>query len=60
MLVPDRVVGQGKQPDWILPALDGTPAAQVLDKAVNDITERFGFSTARFVVLEAEYPWSGL
>lgn len=59
MLVPDRVAGQGRQPDWILPPLDGTPAAQVLDKALNDITARYGASAARFVVLDAEYPWPG-
>lgn len=60
MLVPDRVAGQGKQPDWILPEWDGTPSAQALDKALKDITARFGASAARFVVLEAEYPWPGL
>lgn len=60
MVVPDRVAGQGRQPDWILPELDGTPAAQVLDKALNDITARYGAAAARFVVLEAEYPWPGL
>lgn len=60
MLVPDKVVGQGKQPDWILPKLEGTPAEQVLTNALNDITARFGAATARFVVLEAEYPWHGL
>ena len=56
MLVPDRVAGQGKQFDLLLPASDGTPAALVLDKAIEDITARYGKSAARFVVLEAEYP----
>jgi putative intracellular protease/amidase len=56
MLLPDRVVGQGKQPDWILPEWNDTPAAQVLDRAINDIAARFGAAAARFVVLEAEYP----
>lgn len=60
MLVPDQVAGQGKQPDWILPDWDGTPAALVLDKALDDIATRFGKSAARFVVLEAEYPWTGM
>jgi hypothetical protein len=60
MLVPDWVAGQGKQPDWLLPKLNGTPAAQALDLALKDITARYGASAARFVVLEAEYPWSGL
>jgi putative intracellular protease/amidase len=60
MLVPDWVAGQSKQPDWLLPNLNGTPAAQVLDLALKDITARYGASAARFVVLEAEYPWPAL
>ena len=60
MLVPDRIAGQGKQLDWMLPEWDGTPSVQVLDKAISDITARFGASAARFVVLEAEYPGAGL
>lgn len=59
-LVPDRIAGQGRQLDWTLPGWDGTPSVQALDKAIADITARFGVSAARFVVLEAEYPWSGL
>jgi putative intracellular protease/amidase len=60
MLVPDRIAGQGKQLDLMLPEPDGTPAAQVFDKAIGDIATRYGKSAARFVVLEAEYPWTGL
>lgn len=60
MVVPDRILGEGKQPDWILPEWNGTLAAQVLDKALSDITARYGAPAARFVVLEAEYPWPGL
>jgi hypothetical protein len=44
----------------MVPELDGTPAAQVLDRAINDIAARYGAPAARFVVLEAEYPWPGL
>jgi hypothetical protein len=32
----------------------------VFDKAIGDIATRYGKSAARFVVLEAEYPWTGL
>ena len=59
VLVVDRVVGQGKRMDWILPEWDATPSAQTLDKALNDIAVRYGSSAARFVVLEAEYSWPG-
>ncbi len=60
MIVPDRVAGQGRQPDWLLPEPDGIPAAQMLDKSISDIATRYGAAAARFVVLEAEYPWAGL
>jgi putative intracellular protease/amidase len=56
MLVPDRIAGQGKQLDLMLPTSNGTSAALVLDKAIEDIASRYGKSAARFVVLEAEYP----
>jgi putative intracellular protease/amidase len=56
MLVPDRIAGQGKQLDLVLPTSNGTSAALVLDKAIEDIATRYGKSAARFVVLEAEYP----
>lgn len=59
VLVVDRVVGQGKRLDWILPEWDATPSAQTLDKALNDIAVRYGSSAARFVVLETEYSWPG-
>lgn len=60
MIVPDRVAGQGRQPDWMLPEPNGIPPAQVLDKSITDIAARYGAAAARFVVLEAEYPWPGL
>ncbi|NHZ81587.1 transcriptional regulator [Massilia sp. CCM 8695] len=56
MLVPDMVAGQGRQLDWVLPEFDATPSVRVLDKALDDITARYGVAAARFVVLEAEYP----
>ncbi|MDQ1816645.1 DJ-1/PfpI family protein [Massilia sp. CCM 9210] len=59
MLVPDMVAGQGKPLDWVLPEFDATPSARVLDKTLDDITTRYGTAAARFVVLEAEYPWQG-
>lgn len=62
VLVPDAIAGaagQGKAMDWLLPAFDTTPSAQVLDKALADITARYGAVAARFVVLETEYPWQG-
>lgn len=57
MLVPDRVAGQGKQPDRLLPEFDGTLSGQVPDKVLADISTRFGAAAARFVMLEWEYPW---
>lgn len=57
MLVPDRIAGQGKRLDWVLPELGAIPPGQVLDKALADITARYGAPAARFVILEAEYPW---
>lgn len=56
----DRVAGQGKRLDWMLPAWDDTPPALALDRALADISARYGAAAARFVVLEAEYPWPGL
>jgi putative intracellular protease/amidase len=55
MLVPDRVAGQDKL-DEVLPELDETAPGRVPDKLLNDITARYGTATARFVVLEWEYP----
>lgn len=55
-LVPDRVVGQGKPLDSVLPESGDTPPMQVLDQVLDDITQRYGASTARFVILDMEYP----
>jgi putative intracellular protease/amidase len=59
ILVPDATAGQGKPMDWTMQAFDATPSAQVLDRALADISARYGASAARFVVLETEYPWQG-
>jgi len=56
----DNVAGQGQRLDWVLPDWDATPSALALDKALDDISARYGKAAARFVVLEAEYPWPGL
>lgn len=55
IVVPDKVVGQGSRLDRILPEWGSAPSMQALDKAIEDITERYGATAARFVVLEAEY-----
>lgn len=60
MLVPDRVAGKGKRLDWILPEWDATPSGQMLDKAIADIAAKYRARAARFVALQAEYPWQGL
>ncbi|NHZ33923.1 DJ-1/PfpI family protein [Massilia rubra] len=57
LLMPEPIGGQARPMDWTLPAFDATPSAQVLDKALSDITTRYGAAAARFVVLETEYPW---
>lgn len=58
-LIPDRIAGKDRL-DWMLPAQDDTPPGLALDKALLDITTRFGPGSARLVVLETEYPWQGL
>ncbi len=59
MIVPDRVVDDGKPLDWMLPESDGTPAGRVPQKLLKEIDGRYGASAARFVMLEWEYPWNG-
>jgi putative intracellular protease/amidase len=58
LLLPDRVNGQDKL-DWTLPPQDDSPAGSVLDKALADISSKYGPGSARLVVLETEYPWHG-
>ena len=57
MLVPDRVAGQGKRLDLMLPALGATPSARVAEQLLKDVTLRYGAAAARLVRLEWEYPW---
>lgn len=56
MLIPDRVSGRDKL-DWMLPPQDDAQAGSILDKALNDISTRYGPGSAHLVVLETEYPW---
>lgn len=55
LFIPDRVAGQGKPLDLLLPQSDTTPSAQMQDQLIDDIGRRYGASTARFVVLDWEY-----
>jgi hypothetical protein len=56
ILIPDRVSGQAKL-DLMLPSEDDSPAGAILDKALDDISKRYGPGSAHLVVLETEYPW---
>jgi hypothetical protein len=58
VLIPDRVHGRDKV-DWILPQQDDSSPGSALDKALNDISNRYGLRSAHLVVLETEYPWRG-
>ena len=60
MFIPDRVIGRGKTLDVVLPQWDKTPSAHMQDKVIDDITRRYGAATARFVILDWEYPTNGL
>jgi putative intracellular protease/amidase len=57
-LVPDTLKSTGARFDITLSAVDSIPAGQVPDKVLKDIEERYGARTARFVVLDWEYPTS--
>ncbi|WP_199155593.1 DJ-1/PfpI family protein [Chromobacterium sp. ASV23] len=59
-LLPDRVAGQGQEPDLVLPLPEGVSPVQALEQSLNDIVARFGKDSARFVALDMEYPWQGL
>jgi len=56
VLVVDTMQAQGKRMDITLPPLDATPPGLVPDKVLKDIAGRYGPRTARFVVLDWEYP----
>jgi putative intracellular protease/amidase len=53
--IPDRIAGQGKPLDMVMPEFDTTPSAQVQDQVIADITRRYGPATARFITLDWEY-----
>jgi putative intracellular protease/amidase len=56
MFIPDRVAGQGTPIDLMLPAWDAMPSAYFQQKVIDDITRLYGKATARFVILDWEYP----
>jgi putative intracellular protease/amidase len=55
-LVPDMLESRAARLDIRLSAIDSIPAGRVPDKVLKDIAERYGARTARFVVLDWEYP----
>jgi transcriptional regulator GlxA family with amidase domain len=57
ILLPDRVLGESRQPEIMLASTDGLPATQALDRALEGIEERYGERTAAFVAVQIEYPW---
>lgn len=59
VVLPERVIGQGRRLDRVLAEWGAKPPTQALDEALLDITERYGARAARFVALEGEYPWQG-
>ena len=56
LLVPDTLESQATRFDIKLSAVDSIPAGQVPDQVLKDIAGRYGPRTARFVVLDWEYP----
>lgn len=56
MFMPDRIIGSTNPPDYVLPNFDSTPSAQVFDKVLVAIGDRYGRSTAYRVALDFEYP----
>ncbi|WP_152680314.1 DJ-1/PfpI family protein [Chromobacterium subtsugae] len=55
-VLPDRVQGAADAPASALPAIDGLPPGQALDRALDGIAARYGRATARGVALVFEYP----
>lgn len=55
-LLPDRVNGAESRVDRILPELDATLSAQMLDKVLTGIADSYGRATAYGVALDFEYP----
>jgi len=56
LLVPDTLESRAARFDIRLSAVDSIPAGQIPDKVLKDIAGRYGPRTARFVVLDWEYP----
>ncbi len=57
-VVPDMVAGRGRPMDITLTGIDSTPPGEMPDKVLDDIERRYGARTARFVVLDWEFPRS--
>jgi transcriptional regulator GlxA family with amidase domain len=58
MVIPDKVVGRDSPLDQVLAEWGVKPSTLALDQAIVDIKEHYGPRAARFVALEAEYPWA--
>ncbi|MET0267325.1 MAG: DJ-1/PfpI family protein [Duganella sp.] len=56
LLIPDRTSGQASDVDRLLPPMDDTPSAAVLDQALAGIARSYGRGTAFGVALLLEYP----
>jgi transcriptional regulator GlxA family with amidase domain len=56
LVLPERIIGAGPRLDRVLPALDATPPAQMLDQTLAGIARRYGRLTAFGVALDFEYP----
>lgn len=56
LVVPDMLESRADRLDIRLSGVDSLPAGQVPDKVLKDIAGRYGPRTARFVVLDWEYP----
>jgi hypothetical protein len=57
LLIPDAQTKAPGTPDRILPLFETLPPAQALDRALEDISARYGQATADFVALTMEYPY---
>lgn len=57
LLLPDRVAGEPRSADRMLPMFEALPPALVLDRSLAGIVASYGRSTADFVALTMEYAW---
>ncbi len=55
-IIPDLNKAEAKKIHF-LPTVSALPG-EALDVALNQIADRFGYSTAKLVALQLEYPWS--